>query len=125
MPRWGILRMTRFRIVTLSMSWFCARKAAWVESLAAHPEPSRMAPYSPTKVSPVFGEIELVIECTPARRQYVVPADRRLMTCWIELPGQMSTAPEGQVMLAEGPYVMAGAGAGAGAMGAVGAVGAV
>ena len=56
-------------MVTESMSSLCARNAACVSSLVVQPLPSRIAPYSPTNVSPVFGLIELVSECTPARRQ--------------------------------------------------------
>ena len=48
------------------------RNAAWVGSLVVQPLPSRMAPYSPTKVSPVFGVMALVNACTPAFRQNVV-----------------------------------------------------
>ena len=42
------------------MSSLCARNAACVSSAVVQPVPSRIAPYSPTKVLPVFGLIELV-----------------------------------------------------------------
>ena len=65
----GMVRITGFRMVTESMSPLCARKAACVSSAVVQPVPSRIAPYSPTKVLPVFGLIELVNRCTPIRRQ--------------------------------------------------------
>ena len=85
------------------MSSLCARNAPCVSSLVLQPLPSRIAPYSPTNVSPVFGLIELVSECTPARRQKVVPPNSRLTKLWMTLPGQMSTAPDGHVIVDCGP----------------------
>ena len=87
-----MLRITRFRMVTESMGPFGSfgsfgssytRNAACVSSVVVQPVPSRIAPYSPTKVLPVFGVIELVRECTPARRQNVVVPGFRLTKLWM------------------------------------------
>ena len=83
MPFWGMLRITRLRMVTSSMSWLWARNAPWFGSVVAQPVPSRIAPYSPTKILPVFGVIALVIGCTPALRQNVVLPGNRLTSAWI------------------------------------------
>src|SRR5574339_587968 len=72
MPFWGMFRMTRFLMVTLSTPLFRPRNAASSGFELVQPVPSRIAPYSPTKVLPVFGVIELIRECTPALRQNVV-----------------------------------------------------
>ena len=75
-----------------------------MSSVVVQPVPSRIAPYSPTKVLPVFGLIELVSECTPARRQNVVEPVCELTMRGIGWPGQMSTAPAGHVIVGLGPY---------------------
>jgi hypothetical protein len=69
-------------------------------------EPSRIAPYSPTKVLPVFGLIELVNRCTPARRQNVVPPGYMLTRGWIDWSGTIFRAPAGHVMEAWGPTLL-------------------
>ena len=89
MPRCGMLRMTRLRMVTSSMSWLCARNAAWLSSLVVQPVPSRIAPYSPTNVLPVFGVIALRSEWMPALRQNVVFPGLSLMAAWMLVPGEM------------------------------------
>src|SRR5262245_15984470 len=99
-----MLRITRFRMDTKSMSCSYARNAASVPSVVAQPVPSRIAPYSPTKVFPVFGVIGRFTGCTPALRQNVVGPGCRLTTEVIEVPGQMSTALIGQVTVGRGPY---------------------
>src|SRR5262245_51240551 len=85
------------------MSWLCARNAACVSSAVDHPVPSTIAPYSPTNTSPVFGVIEALMRWVPARRQNVVELPYWFTTLWMLVPGQMSIAPAGQVMVGCGP----------------------
>jgi hypothetical protein len=89
--------------VTRSMSWLCPRNAPCVESVVTHADPSRIAPYSPMKVFPVFGVIELVTEWTPALKQNVVPPGLALIADWIEEPGKTLIAEGGQAMDGCGP----------------------
>ena len=81
------------------MSSLCARNAACVSSAVVQPLPSRIAPYSPTNVFPVFGLIELHRECVPALRQNVVLPGLRLTAAWMLAPGEMLMLPAAQVML--------------------------
>jgi hypothetical protein len=103
-----MFRITRLRMVTLSMSSLCARNAACVASSVDQPVPSRIAPYSPTNVLPLFGLIELVNRCTPARRQNVVLAGDESTRRWIGWSDAILTAPAGHVMVAWGPTVVSG-----------------
>src|SRR5436190_17664527 len=81
MPYWGMFRITRFLMVTLSMAVFGSfgsfgssytRNAACESSVVVQPVPSRIAPNSPTKVLPVFGVSDRFTTCVPALKQYVV-----------------------------------------------------
>ena len=92
--------------MTKSTSTFRAMNAAAFGSDVVQPVPSRIAPYSPTKVLPVFGLIELVNRCTPVRRQNVVPPGDMLTRSWIDWPGTIFTAPAGHVMVARGPTLL-------------------
>src|SRR4029453_18016222 len=71
MPFCGMLRITRFLIVTLVCP-AVPRNAPASRSVVLQPVPSRTAPYSPTRTSPLFGDTALVSEYVPALRQNVV-----------------------------------------------------
>src|SRR5262245_16990732 len=101
------------------MSWLCARNAACVVSVVDQLAPSRIAPYSPTNVLPVFGCTELFTGCTPARRQNVVAPGLRLTKLWMVWPGRMSTEPAGQVIEDCGPTADEEGGGGGGGGGGV------
>src|SRR4029453_1420805 len=71
MPFCGMLRITRFLIVTLVCP-AVPRNAPASRSVVLQPVPSRIAPYSPTKVLPAFGVTDWDQRCVPAAMQNVV-----------------------------------------------------
>src|SRR5690349_13682460 len=98
-----MFRITRFLMVTKSTSTLSAMNAAASGFDVVQPVPSRIAPYSPTKVLPVFGVIEPVNRCTPARRQNVVLPGDMLTRDWIDWSDAIFTESAGHVMVARGP----------------------
>src|SRR5580765_1273593 len=96
--------MIRFLMMTPVIPLLTDRKIAASRSDDVHPVPSRIAPYSPIKLSPVFGWISLVTVKSPALRQNVVPLGLAFTAAWILLvPGKMLIEPAGQVIVGWGP----------------------
>jgi hypothetical protein len=112
MPEKGIFRITRFLIVTSSISLFPLNAATSI-LLVVQVDPSITAPYSPMNVWPLFGIISDVIACTPVLTQNVVPGAFTATVAGILVPTRRLTTPVvGHVIVGCGPRALDGGGGG-------------